>query len=348
MTAPVTTADRLTARGVGVFDDLATEWPGWEGAEPTDSAQAEPTDSDAAEPTDCGPTEPADCSPAEPTETEPAEPADRDRAEPARPRGDGGWFAVGGVADGLRPGPALAGFAADAWSIGLGRLTDDELIGVMRAARRLASWAAAMELAAAGDLWRRRCAEEQAGDTGAARHADDEIAAALTLTARGADQVLGLAVALRRLPLTSRALTVGDIDLPRAMVIADEATGLDTEHAAAVEQGIIGAAPGQTTGQLRAGPQAEGTGAPGCPGRALGRARRYRRPGRAGPSARVGPGRGSEPQRAGQATAERGRPRHAGSTASPGLPGPAQRGPRGRPDPRGARRSRRSRRSRQR
>ena len=252
VTAPVTTADRLTARGVGVFDDLATEWPGWEGAEPTDSAQAEPTDSDAAEPTDCGPTEPADCSPAEPTETEPAEPADRDRAEPARPRGDGGWFAVGGVADGLRPGPALAGFAADAWSIGLGRLTDDELIGVMRAARRLASWAAAMELAAAGDLWRRRCAEEQAGDTGAARHADDEIAAALTLTARGADQVLGLAVALRRLPLTSRALTVGDIDLPRAMVIADEATGLDTEHAAAVEQGIIGAAPGQTTGQLRA------------------------------------------------------------------------------------------------
>ena len=191
VTAPVTTADRLTARGVGVFDDLATEWPGWEGAEPTDSAQAEPTDSDAAEPTDCGPTEPADCSPAEPTETEPAEPADWDPAEPARARSDGGWFAVGGVADGLRPGPALAGFAADAWSIGLGRLTDDELIGVMRAARRLASWAAAMELAAAGDLWRRRWAEEQAGDTGAACHADDEIAAALTLTARaaGADRV---------------------------------------------------------------------------------------------------------------------------------------------------------------
>ena len=236
VSAPVTTADRLTARGTGVFDDLAPDWPGWEDAEPSDSAPAEP----------------ADCGPAEPTDSDPAEPADWDPAEPARARSDGGWFAVGGVADGLRPGPALAGFAADAWSIGLGRLTDDELIGVMRAARRLASWAAAMELAAAGDLWRRRCAEEQAGDTGAARHADDEIAAALTLTARGADQVLGLAVALRRLPLTSRALTVGDIDLPRAMVIADEANGLDNEHAATAEQVIIGAAPGQTTGQLRA------------------------------------------------------------------------------------------------
>ena len=64
--------------------------------------------------------------------------------------------------------------------------------------------------------------------------------------------MLSLAVALRRLPLTSRALTAGDIDLPRAMVIADEVTGLDDEHAAAVEQVIIGKAAGQTTGQLRA------------------------------------------------------------------------------------------------
>jgi hypothetical protein len=141
---------------------------------------------------------------------------------------------------------------ADARDIGLGRLTDDELIGVMRAARRLASWSAATELAAAGDLWRRRWAEEQAGITGAGCHADDEIAAALTLTRRAADQVLSLAIALRRLPLTSRALTAGDIDLPRAMVIADEVTGLGHEHAAAVEQAIIGAAAGQTTGQLRA------------------------------------------------------------------------------------------------
>jgi hypothetical protein len=175
------------------------------------------------------------------------------QAGPLRPAdGDGGWFAAGGVADGLLPGPRLAEFMTDARAIGLGRLTDDELIGLMRAARRLASWSAAIELAAAGDLWRRRWAEDQAGDTGAACHADDEIAAALTLTRRAADQVLSLAVALRRLPLTSRALSAGDIDLPRAMVIADEVTGLDNDHAAAVERVIIGAAADQTTGQLRA------------------------------------------------------------------------------------------------
>jgi len=169
-----------------------------------------------------------------------------------RARGDGMGFAAGGVADAVPPGPALAGFAADAWAAGLGRLSDDELIGVMRAARRLASWAAAMELAAVGDLWRRRVAEEEAGDTGAACHANDEIAAALTLTGRAGDRVLDLAIAMRRLPLTSQALAAGDIDLPRATAIADEVTGLDDEHAAAVEDAIAGSAPGQTTGQLRA------------------------------------------------------------------------------------------------
>src|SRR5215472_7882999 len=148
-----------------------------------------------------------------------------------RARGDGTGFAAGGVADAGPPGPVLAGFASDAWAAGLDRLTDDELIGVMRAARRLSSWAAAMELACVADLWSRRTAEEDAGDTGAARHADDEIAAALTLTGRAADRVLDLAIALRRLPLTSQALAAGDIDLPRAMVVADEVTGLGDDHA---------------------------------------------------------------------------------------------------------------------
>ena len=236
MTAPATTPDRLPARGSGIVDDLTADWPGWESAEAAD----------------WDPAGPADRHPAGPSDRDPAEPEYQAAARPASTRGDGGWFAAGGAAAALRPGPVLAGFAADAWSIGLGRLNDDELIGVMRAARRLASWAAAMELAAAGDLWRRRWAEEQAGDTGAAFHADDEIAAALTLTGRAANQVLSLAVALRRLPLTSRALTAGEIDLPRAMVIADEVSGLGSEHAAAVEQAIIGAAPGHTTGQVRA------------------------------------------------------------------------------------------------
>jgi Domain of unknown function (DUF222) len=169
-----------------------------------------------------------------------------------RSRGTGGGFAAGGLADHLPPGPVLAGLAADRWQDGLDRLSDDELIGILRASRRLTSWATAMELAAAADLWRRRTAEQDAGDRGAALHADAELAAALTLTRHAADQVLGLALALGRLPATSAALTAGDIDPPRAKVIAEEVTGLTDEHAAAVEQAIIGVAPGQTTGQLRA------------------------------------------------------------------------------------------------
>ena len=169
-----------------------------------------------------------------------------------RSRGDGAGFAAGGVTDDLPPGPVLAGFADDAWTAGLGRLSDDELIGVLRASRRLASWAAAMELACVGDLWRRCTAEEDAGDAGAAGHAADEIAAALTLTSRAADGVLDLAIALQRLPAARAALAAGAIDLPRARAIADEVTGLTDEHAAAVDQVIARAAPGQTTGQLRA------------------------------------------------------------------------------------------------
>src|SRR5262249_58031433 len=96
-----------------------------------------------------------------------------------RSQGDGGGFAAGGLADYLPPGPVLAGLTGDRWAAGLDRLSDDELIGVLRAARRLASWAAAMELAVVRDLWQRRTPEENAGDTAAPAHADAELAAPL-------------------------------------------------------------------------------------------------------------------------------------------------------------------------
>src|SRR5215471_4388369 len=121
-----------------------------------------------------------------------------------------------------------------------------------RAGRRLSSWAGALELTAVSDLMRRREQQEKAGDLHAAEHVDAEIAALLTLTGRGAGRVLDLAIALRRLPLTARALEAGVIDLPRVGVIADETTGLDDYHAAAVENNVLVRAPGQTTSQVRA------------------------------------------------------------------------------------------------
>jgi Domain of unknown function (DUF222) len=170
-----------------------------------------------------------------------------------RELGQGCGFAAGGVADDLPPGPTLAGLAADAWGGGLGRLTDDELIGVLRAARRLASWTAAMELAAVANLaTRREDAAEAVGDPARAEHTGDEIAAALTLTGRAADTLLDLAAALGRLPATTAALAAGRIDRYKAAVIADETSGLSDEHALAVEGELLREAAGQTTGQLRA------------------------------------------------------------------------------------------------
>ena len=165
---------------------------------------------------------------------------------------EGAAFAADGVADLLRPGPALAGLAEGARAAGLSKLTDDELAGVIHAGRRLSSWASALELAAVGDLMRRREGEEAAGHLHAAEHVDAEIAALLTLTGRGAGRVLDLAIALRRLPLTAQALAAGAIDLPRVAVIADEMTGLDDDDAAEVERHILVRAPGQTTSQVRA------------------------------------------------------------------------------------------------
>ena len=169
---------------------------------------------------------------------------------------DSGWgagFAADGAADSLPPGVTLAGLAGDAWATGLDRLTDDQLIGVLRAWRRLTSWTAAGELAAAAELHRRRNAEVAAGaDPHLAEHVGDELAASLTLTARAADQLLDFAVRLGRLPCTRAALAAGEIDRAKAYVIADEVSCLDRAHAAAVEAAVIGRAPGQTTGQLRA------------------------------------------------------------------------------------------------
>src|SRR6516225_3222723 len=165
----------------------------------------------------------------------------------------GAGFAADGHADSMPPGVTLAELASGAWAAGLDRLTDDQLIGVLRAWRRLTSWTAAGELAAVAELHRRRTDEVAAGaDPHLAEHVGDELAVSLTLTTRGADQLLDFAVRLDRLPCTRAALAAGEIDRVKAYVIADEVSCLDHAHAAAVEAAVIGRAPGQTTGQLRA------------------------------------------------------------------------------------------------
>lgn len=167
--------------------------------------------------------------------------------------GTGSGFGPGEVLDTMDAGPVLGSLAADAWSRGLSQLADDELVGLLTAWRRLASWATAGELAAVAELTERR--REQAGEGASPdllRYLPDELATALTLTLRSASRLLDVASGLARLRRTADALARGRIDYPKTLVIIDELTGLDDASAAAIEDKIVDAAPGQTTGQLRA------------------------------------------------------------------------------------------------
>jgi hypothetical protein len=162
-------------------------------------------------------------------------------------------FAAGGALDQLPPGPVLAGFTAEAVAGGLANLGESELIGVLCAMRRMASWAAAGEAEAVITLARRRAAQARQDKRPALiDHVSDEIAAALTLTGRAATRTLDIDAGLDRLDATRAALDAGIIDWPRAVVFADELTVLDAAGARKAEAMVLPRAGGMTTGQLRA------------------------------------------------------------------------------------------------
>jgi hypothetical protein len=173
-----------------------------------------------------------------------AEVMDHDGSGPGGP-----GFASGSWLDQLGPGPALAAALDEAWHAGLGQLGDDELAGVMLAFRRCESRAAAGLLAATAELAARRAAtrEPRIGE-----HTDSEVGILLTLTRRAAENLLGFATSLARLPATSAALAAGLIDRDKADLIAYETALLDDVLAAAVEQLVIEDAPRLTLPGLRA------------------------------------------------------------------------------------------------
>ena len=164
-----------------------------------------------------------------------------------RDGGDGRGFAAGGELDQMAPGGVLAMVTDRVWANGLSRLSDNELIGLMAAQRRLASRAAAGELAAIGELSVRRAGPD--GRPG--EHVEEEVAAALTLTGRAAASQVGLAAELARLRGVARALAAGRIDLDKAEVFTGQLMLLDVIAANAIAGIILPKAPGMTTGRLR-------------------------------------------------------------------------------------------------
>jgi hypothetical protein len=157
-------------------------------------------------------------------------------------------FGTGEAADEMAPGPALAVLTGKVIGTGVAGLDDDQLTGLLAAARRIGSWAAAAEADAAGELCRRREATGRFADW---KYLADELAAALTTSVRAGEPLAGFCSGLLALPATLAALRAGRIDRVRAGVIVDELCCLDPARAAAVEQLIIGAAARQTAGQLR-------------------------------------------------------------------------------------------------
>jgi Domain of unknown function (DUF222) len=162
--------------------------------------------------------------------------------------GAGAGFSAGGPLDQMLPGPDLAWHLGGARQIGLGALSDDELAGVLCAARRMCSWQAELELAVVAELDARRAGPD--GREG--EHVTEEIAAALTLTGRSAGSLLELSRRLDRLPQTAALLAAGVIDRARAAVIGDQLSILDDAAAAAVEDRVVPRAGQMTTGQLAA------------------------------------------------------------------------------------------------
>src|ERR1700742_440746 len=122
------------------------------------------------------------------------------RMSPAAP---GPGFATGGALDVAAPSATLAEKADAATRDGrLVTVTDDELIGVLRAWRRLESWSSAGTLAAAAELARRRPAARTppAGPgkfpAQLSEFVSDELAAALTMSGQAAGVLLDLALDL--------------------------------------------------------------------------------------------------------------------------------------------------------
>jgi hypothetical protein len=165
-----------------------------------------------------------------------------------RDGGDGRGFAAGGELDQMEPGGGVLAMAADrVWANGLNRLTDDELIGLMAAARRNASRQAALELATIHALSVRRAGAD--GCPG--EHVEEEVAAALTLTGWTAGRQVRLAAGLARLPGVGRTLAAGRIDVDKAEVFTGQLLLLEVVAANAIAGLVLPQAPRMTTGELR-------------------------------------------------------------------------------------------------
>jgi hypothetical protein len=164
---------------------------------------------------------------------------------------------AGRIAESLPTGPGLAGWLAQAPAPDL---EDGALAGVAASFRRLASWAAAGELAAVAQIASRSARTDRRASVDPSGRPDrvtadasGQVSLALAMSPDGASGWTDLAVTLAwRLSATGAALAAGEIDLSRARMIARVTGRLDDEAARQVEAAVLGRAGWLTLGQLHA------------------------------------------------------------------------------------------------
>jgi Domain of unknown function (DUF222) len=167
-------------------------------------------------------------------------------------------FAQDGRADTMAPGPLLAEVVHAVTGedgAGLAALGDDQLIGIISAARRMESRAAWTLMAALRELARRRPPSGEPGDTGRAGVSDfacDEVADELNLTWQSAAEQIAYACQVAdRLPCSFAALAAGRIHSVHLRIIEDETRVLSPGDAAKADEVLAAAAPSMTFGKLR-------------------------------------------------------------------------------------------------
>jgi hypothetical protein len=146
------------------------------------------------------------------------------------------------------PGPVLAALAA---AVDTGTATPDELIEVVAAAERVKCWLETVQARALTVFTAHRPGDTSIG-VGYCQFAADEIAPALSIARRTAEDRIGFALGLDRLQATRTALAEGRIGLGVAHRIVEGLYPLPDGPALAAEPQILADAVGRTPAQVQA------------------------------------------------------------------------------------------------
>ncbi len=158
-------------------------------------------------------------------------------------------FCQGGASDTMAPGALLATVMDTVTGqdgAGLAGCSDDQLMGIISAVRRLESRSAWTLMAAIGEFARR------AGTGLEGEFAADELASELHMSQQSAAGQMDFASSVaKRLPKTFAALGAGRIHPVHVRILEDETRILTHADAAKADAVLAEAAPGMTFGELR-------------------------------------------------------------------------------------------------